>query len=240
MLETREQDDASASSIRRLTRRFVEEIENERMRIARKLHDDIGQRLSLVASRLGSLVQGAVEEIEVRNHEIKESLRELNALISDVHNLSNSLHSSVLEHLGIAAALKDLCLKASALHSIRIDFEANGIPADLPQRTALCLYRVAQEALKNVVQHSGASQARVSLVGNEKALKLDIGDPGIGFEPTGTPVGLGLTTMEERLREAGGTLVVHSVRKKGTLVTAEIPLLQNAPTDLNEAHAGTA
>jgi signal transduction histidine kinase len=236
---TSERSNGPDSLIHRLTRRFIHEIENERMRIARELHDDIGQRLSLVATKLRTLGSGRVHVVQDGHDEIEELLRELDVLISDVHNLSHSLHSTMLEHLGIAAALKELCLKVSGLHSVRVDFETNGTPVNLSQNTALCLYRVAQEALNNVVKHSGAAQARVLLIRNEKTLRMEVRDFGIGFEPAASPAGLGFTTMKERLSEVGGRLTVQSRRGKGTLVTAAVPLLRRALIHRNGALAGT-
>jgi signal transduction histidine kinase len=238
--KTSEQSNSSDSLVRRLTRRFIEETENERMRIARELHDDIGQRLSLVATRLRTLEQGKVQGDEVGSDEVRESLRELDALISDVHHLSHSLHSSMLEHLGLAAALKELCFKVSGLHSVRVDFVSNEMRVEISQSAALCLYRVAQEALNNVVKHSGASQARVSLMGGDKVLKMEVRDFGAGFERAEAPIGLGFTTMEGRLLEVDGKFTVHSQRGKGTLIRAEIPLSRRAPASRNGAQEGAA
>jgi signal transduction histidine kinase len=239
-LVTNKQRKSPDSPIRRLARRFIEETENERMRVARELHDDIGQRLSLLATRLRTLEQGKVLETKVGSDEVRESLRDLDLLISDVHKLSHSLHSTILEHLGIAAALKELCFKVSELHNVRVDFESNGMFVELSQSASLCLYRVAQEALNNVVKHSGASRARVSLTGDGKLLGMEVRDFGVGFELPVSPIGLGFATMEERLLGVGGRLTIQSQRGKGTVITAQVPLLRGAQNHGNGARTGTA
>jgi signal transduction histidine kinase len=216
--------DGRDPTIRRLSRRLIQSGEDERRHIARELHDDIGQRLSLISIQLGALHrQSAVGAPDYRA-DLEDPLRELDQLITDVHNLSHSLHSTKLENLGLAAALEEVCSKISQRHGLDLELQSANVPDNLSPDTALCFYRVAQEALNNVVKHSGSSRALVCLAGQPDGLKMQVVDFGIGFDRNRAPVGLGLATMEERLLAISGTLSITSKRGSGTTVTAEVPV----------------
>jgi signal transduction histidine kinase len=211
----------SDQAVRLLTGRLIHASEEERRHIARELHDDIGQRLSLVSVQLGmSGNQLPADAVESRA-ELDHSVVELDTLISDVHNLSHRLHSSKLEHLGLEAAMKDLCQEIGKRHGLQIDLEAqigqDGFASDVP----LCFYRVAQEALNNVVKHSNATRAQVTLTRAPGTLRMRVQDWGRGFKTGDVPAGLGLTAMQERLRDIGGRLCIESKSGEGTVVIAE-------------------
>jgi signal transduction histidine kinase len=211
----------SDQAVRLLTGRLIHASEEERRHIARELHDDIGQRLSLVSVQLGmSGSQLPADAVESRA-ELDHSVAELDTLISDVHNLSHRLHSSKLEHLGLKAAIKDLCQEIAKRHGLQIHLEAqiaqDGLSGDVP----LCFYRVAQEALSNVVKHSDATRVQVSLTQASGALRMQVQDWGRGFKTGDLPNGLGLTAMQERLRSIGGRLSIESRPGEGTVVIAE-------------------
>jgi signal transduction histidine kinase len=211
-------------AIRRLTRKLIKASEDERRHLARELHDDIGQRLSLVAIQLSSLNRHLAADDSDSDSDLKDSLRELDILISDVHNLSHSLHSSKLEHLGLGAALKEMCQQIAQRHDLQIDLDPKDVPTDLRPDVALCFYRVAQEALNNAVKHSCATRISVRLTIENELLRMWVKDSGIGFDTTTAPIGLGLATMEERLLTVGGKFTIQSKAGEGTTVLAEAPV----------------
>jgi signal transduction histidine kinase len=214
----------STVTVRRLTRRLIKTGEQERSHIARELHDDLGQRLSLVAVQLAQ-----IHELDKKaghppaNDPVQDTLDELDTVISDVHNLSHNLHSTKLEHLGLHAALNDLCHKFTKLYNIPIHLASTSIPSDLAPEIALSFYRVAQEALYNAVKHSTASMIQVSIGEDNKHLRMIIKDNGIGFKSTDQAEGLGLATMEERMSIVGGSLSIASKPSEGTTISVQAP-----------------
>lgn len=204
-------------AIRHLTRRLIKAGEDERRYIARELHDDLGQRLSLIAIQLAQ---------DSKNNEgnTNESLHELDTVISDVHNLSHSLHSTKLEHLGLNAAIGELCRKLSQRYDLEIVLQPNEVPVDLSPDVALCFYRVAQEALNNAIKHSSASHVLLALTWENGHLTMSVRDDGVGFNPASAQRGLGLATMEERLLTVGGVLTIVSKPSAGTTITAQVPM----------------
>jgi signal transduction histidine kinase len=215
-------------AIKDLSGRLINAGEEERKRIARELHDDIVQRLSLVSVEF-SLTERDVPIGEASAHRsLREPLRQLKGIISDVHNLSHQLHSSNLETLGLAVALKDLCQQLSKRDDVDIQLMADDIASPIPQDLALCFYRVAQEALNNCVKHSGSARVDVKLTACDGTLKMTIQDYGAGFDPSAAN-GLGLATMRERLRLVEGKLQVDSRPGGGTAVMAEARLESRPP-----------
>ncbi len=209
----------SEQAVRQLTRRVISGTEEERSRIARELHDDIGQRLSLIAIQLGLCASQPSEDGCVPAG-LNDSIRDVDALITDVHNLSHQLHSSKLEHLGLRVALKELCQQISERHDLPIDLQIDQGSVRVPQDIALCFYRVAQEALNNIIKHSGTDRAQLILLEQQGKLRLQVRDFGGGFKPGGSVTGLGLSTMRERLRIIRGDLSIASKPGRGTVITA--------------------
>jgi PAS domain S-box-containing protein len=211
--------------LQHLTTRLIQAQDEERRRISHELHDDIGQRLSLLTVDLDTLQQqlaslGIVFEAR-RASDLHRFACELG---SDIHHLSHELHSSKLQHLGLASALKDLCEKVSAQNQVAVTWHANGLTNGLPPEVALCLFRVAQEALNNVLKHSNSRKASVEAVASGHAIALKIADSGYGFDPTSCHWGIGLTSMRERLRVVGGELTIRSSPGEGTEIIAEVKL----------------
>jgi signal transduction histidine kinase len=207
--------------------RFVTAQEEERTRIARELHDDLSQRLALVAITLESLGQNlprGKSQITAALHNLWYRVGEIS---SDVHHLSRRLHPSTLG-LGLGAALRSLCGAIERQHGIRVVVTCRDIPDAIPSDVSLCVYRVAQEALSNVVKHSEVKEARLELAGEPGHLLLRVVDAGRGFEPSEAGQGLGLLSMRERLRLVGGALVVRSRFSQGTEISAQVPLQQDA------------
>lgn len=216
--------------LRRLTTRLIHSQEVERQRIARELHDDINQRLAVLMMDI-DLLQGEVPfEKESQHAALTRLMTQLDELSTDVHQLSHRLHSSKLQHLGLSAAFQELCTQLSSRHAIRINLHTTDIPAALPEALSLCFYRVGQEGLKNAIKHSQSQQINVSISRDQQVLRLHIQDFGIGFDQPAHHSGLGLVTMEERLRMVGGTLSVKSVPSCGTeiIAEAEVPSHQAA------------
>jgi signal transduction histidine kinase len=193
--------------------RLIEAQEKERTRIARELHDDISQRIVLLSVKLGEVLHGsAVHEIQTEVDEIAAS----------VQALSHELHSSKLEYLGLERACRSFCAEFSGRHKVGVNFNAHNVPANLPSEVSLCLFRVMQEALRNAAKHSSAKAVHVQLTGEPQAVLLVVADQGCGFdiESAKKSHGIGLLSMEERLKLIGGHLLIKSQPGRGTTVSA--------------------
>jgi len=198
--------------------------EEERARIARELHDDISQRLALVAADLNGLMRSLPAEARA-SQKAGRTVAMVKDLARDVQGLSHRLHSSRLDHLGLAAAAEGLC-KELSVQGVEIDFHCERIPRHLAKEISLCAFRVLQEAVQNAIKHSGAQVFQVSLTGSEKEIQLVVQDSGSGFDPSQAAKwnGLGLTSMRERLRAVHGHLSIESRPQQGTTIHARIPI----------------
>jgi len=195
--------------------------EDERRRIARDLHDSVSQRLALLSIGLDELKRLVASQTDASAivHRMSENTT---TVADEVHSLSHRLHSAKLEALGLVAAVSALCRETSA-QGVRVQFEPDAeqvVPADV----ALCLFRIAQEALANVVKHSGASTARVALSAATNVVVLRVEDAGCGFVSDGAADGLGLISMRERARSVGGDIIVRSLPGLGTAIETRIPV----------------
>ncbi len=143
----------------------------------------------------------------------------------NVHSLSRQLHPAIVEDLGIAAALQSLCEEVQQNEGVQIDYEADGVSADISNDHALCVYRVAQEALRNVVKHSRATRAQVHLHSKNGTLQFQVRDNGRGFnlDEANNKIGLGLRSIEERVWFVGGTVRVETGPGDGTVISVSIP-----------------
>ena len=212
-------------ALSKMSQRLIEAHEEERNWIARELHDDINQRLALLAVELERLNQDPSDTSKLRR-EIAEGIKQLNDIAGDVQALSHRLHSSKLEYLGLAAAAALFCKELSDRQKVKIDFCSENIPKDLPEEISICLFRVLQEALKNAVKHSGSLHIQVSLRVELNEIRLTVRDSGTGFDPKGAmeAQGIGLASMKERLKLVGGTLSIDSQLHSGTTVHARVPV----------------
>jgi PAS domain S-box-containing protein len=212
------------TELRQLTTRLIQSQEVERQRIARELHDDISQRLALLMMDIDAW-QGEIPFQRTSDHlTLRRVMAQLDELSTDVHNLSHRLHSTKLQHLGLQAALQELCQQFSSRHSILIELNTQSIPRDIPEMVSLCFYRIAQEALKNAVKHSGSPRIDLRIISGEQTLCMHVVDFGTGFDVAAPSSGLGLMTMQERLRMVGGKLRINSVPESGTEVIAEVQI----------------
>jgi signal transduction histidine kinase len=221
---------ATYEQIRDLGGRLIAAQEEERARIARDLHDDLSQRLALLAI-----------DIEQLGHSRKSAdiAHRVGELASDIHNLSHRLHPSGLAVLGLVGAIGALCRDTKAQHGLDVQFEHDNVPEDLPSDVALCLFRIVQEAMHNTVKHSGAKHALVQLAVTGDQIDLHVADDGLGFEPAlKSHQGLGLIGMRERVNFVGGKFVIHSSCGGGTRLGVRIPL--SAPAGARRSSAGLA
>jgi PAS domain S-box-containing protein len=211
-----------------LLRRIVHAQEQEHRRIARELHDDLTQRLAALAIDAGVFEQlpGCPPKIAHWARSVREQLV---ALSTSVHSLSRQLHPSILDDLGLVDALRSECLSLAQRDGIRVNYCTQDVPANVHPGVALCLYRVAQEALRNVARHAGCSRASVRLIADERELVLSVRDRGAGFEVAASgKAGIGLESMRERARLIRARLTLRSQPGKGTLVTVRVPLHRSA------------
>jgi PAS domain S-box-containing protein len=207
-------------------RRLIEAHEEERTWIARELHDDVNQRIALLAVQLGHWAQDPPHSrIEITDH-IHHVRKDLSELGYDIQALSHRLHSSKLEYLGIATAAKSFCTELSERQKVEIAFRHEGIPHSLPKEISLCLFRVLQEALQNAVKHSGERHFSVELLGTSGEIELTVNDEGVGFDQQHAfnHQGLGLISMRERLKLVGGEFSIKSEPSHGTTIAARVPL----------------
>jgi signal transduction histidine kinase len=211
-------------AIKNLSGRLINAGEEERKRIARELHDDIGQRLSLLSIELDGVERELPANGVADRDALRQSLHQINELVTDVHNLSHQLHSSKLQMLGLGVALTEVCQRLARQHEMEIQLTTDNIPSPVPEDVALCFYRVAQEALNNSVKHSGSARAEVRVAAEDGTLRMTIKDYGTGFDPDVAINGLGLATMRERLRLVEGELVISSKPGGGTEVMAQAKL----------------
>jgi len=208
-----------------VSRRLIEAHEEERTWIARELHDDISQRMALLAVNLESLKQDRPSSTG-RTHSIADVQMQIQEIGSDIQALSHRLHSSKLEYLGLEAASAGFCRELSELQNVEIDFHSESVPKNLPKEVSLCVFRVLQEALQNAVKHSGSRHFQVSLCDGTNEIALTVRDSGVGFDPEQTinRHGLGLTSMKERLKLVDGQLFIDSKLQQGTTIHARVPL----------------
>jgi len=205
--------------------KLIEAHEEERTWIARELHDDIGQRIELLAVELVRY-DHQIPESAVVMHECLQHVRQrISELGEDIQALSHRLHSSKLEYLGLVSAAKSFCRDLSEQRKVRIEFKHSDVPAEIPKEISLCLFRVLQEALQNAVKHSADQNFTVEVHGAKEEISLTVSDSGIGFDWQNAMNrrGLGLISMRERLRLVNGELSIQSAPGRGTVVLARVP-----------------
>ena len=219
-----------------MTRKLVEAQEQERAHIGRELHDNISQRIALLAIELNQFQENNSDlPSEARGH-IRALHRMTSDISADVHALSHELHSSTLEYLGLVTGMRSWCKEFGERQKLEIAFQSHNVP-ELPQEISLCLYRVLQEALQNAAKHSRAKRMEVELAEKAGDIHLIVRDSGQGFDinaPRGNR-GLGLTSMQERARLVGGTIVIDSKPMSGTTIHVYVPL-QRTPSQPKAVH----
>jgi signal transduction histidine kinase len=222
-----------------LSGKLIHAQEDERRRIARDLHDDLNQRLALLSVEmelLGRPTSAGRDEFDRRLEHAAEQVR---ALSSEVHKLSYGLHPAKLEQLGLVAAVRSFCREMTQQHGIKIHFSHGDVPRDIDSETALGLYRVMQESLRNAVRHSEAKEAKVHLQTTDGRLRMTISDHGNGFdvEKARRNSGLGLVSMEERVRLLRGMFKIKSEPGAGTEIAVEAPISTRPPASVAKQNA---
>ena len=231
MLELEKESEAQFAEIElakqelsNLSARVLETQETERRRIARQLHDEIGQSLwamGLEIDNLCAAVRSSNNELDLSR---LEGLRKMsNNIVRVVRNMSLLLRPSMLDDLGLMPALKWLAREVSRTSDLRVEVTEEQVPEALPEEHKTCLFRVAQEALRNTCRHAGAKNTRILVQGDGGQLRMSVQDDGCGFNPARNK-GLGLLGMEERASHLGGVCAIHSKPGCGTIARLELPL----------------
>lgn len=222
---------ANREELRQLARQLIRAQEEERRRLAREIHDDLAQRLAGLAMLTGSAARTmAREHANGVEASLEEIGHELGRLASDTQALARDLHPSLLENLGLQAALRSECSTFGQRAGLEIRFACEGIPEALSQEVSLTFYRIAQEALRNVAAHAGVAEARVELAVRGGDLVLTVEDSGSGIEPAARAAGagLGLASMTERARLIGAEIAIESPPGQGTRIEVRAPLAREA------------
>jgi signal transduction histidine kinase len=220
----------SETQLRALTAGLLKAQEEERKRISQEIHDDIGQRLVALAIQAEVLHQAlgvSPEDIRLKLRRFQEQLE---VLSGDLRRTARDLHPFTLTHLGLEAALRSYCQEFSELRQIKVRLVWRAVPETLSPDIALCVYRVVQEALGNAARHSAASRVLLAVGGRKEALNVAIRDNGVGFDPDqARGKGLGLISMEERVRQVGGTFSIRPRPGRGTRIEIRIPFENGQP-----------
>jgi len=214
--------------------KVIEAEEQERQRIAKDLHENIGQRLTLLAieaEQLETDPPNPTIDVPSRMGAVRKQTLEI---LTDVKALAHELYSPRLEYLSIAAVMSSFCKDYGERRRVEIDFRSDGLPSFVPPDVVLCLFRVLQEALHNAVEHSGMRKFDVQLSGISNEIHLTVSDCGVGFDlaTAKTGRGLGLNRMQERLRLVKGSLSIDSLPKRGTTVHARVPFTSSSDSAL--------
>jgi signal transduction histidine kinase len=214
--------------LRALTAKLIGAQEAEGKHLARELHDDFGQKLAVMGMEMGALAHRASSNDKELGVRLREFTAQIGECAKDIHHISRRLHPAILDDLGLALALKNECAAFSEQHGIPARFDPSAVPRSVPDDISLCLYRVAQECLRNAGKHAKAAQVRIALSGDRNEIAMEIADEGKGFdlEKIKRKGRLGLISMEERVRLVNGAFSIRSQPGKGTLVKVRVPLRQ--------------
>jgi PAS domain S-box-containing protein len=205
--------------------RFIRAQEEERTSIARELYHFIDS-LTVLSIDLDRCEQNLLESIAKTRQGIREARQQVKEIVRDIGRLSSHLHSSKLELLGLAVAVRSFCNELSESQQVHVDFQCDGVPNEPLREISLCLYRILQEALQNAIKHSGSGKYKVLLRFASDDVQLIVRDWGVGFETEGAmkQSGLGLISMQERAKLVGGELLIESQIKQGTTIHVRVPL----------------
>ena len=218
-------------AVAKLGGRLIQAQEEERTRIAWNLHEDVCQRLASLGFKLDKLGDIRVESrTGIRKH-IKEVRKHLSKILGDLGTISRELHSSDLDLLGLKVAMRNLSRELSKFYNVKIDFVEEDVPSPLPNDISICLFRIAQEALRNGIKHSGEDRFEVRLSGTPGVVHLSVRDAGVGFDPKAAMNrrGLGLISMRERINLVDGTIKIRSKTQCGTEIRCSVPIAIEPP-----------
>jgi signal transduction histidine kinase len=200
--------------------------EKERSRLASELHDDFSQRLALLSLGLENAAAELPDSSVTAKRQLQKLFDSASELGADIHTVSHRLHSSTLESLGLVPGVSALCKEFTDRYGIEIDFCVDNIPRRIHQDVALCLFRIIQEGLQNLKKHSGVAKAQVKLWTTGDKILMSVRDEGRGFDlkEITNNGGIGIRSMEERVRLLGGRFEIHSEPTRGTRIEACVPL----------------
>ncbi len=206
--------------------RLIEAQEQERARIARELHDDTNQRLAMLAMNIEQLRDDLPEQMVELHGRMDELRKDTVEISNDIRTLAHELHPPGLEYVGLIGAARGFCREFGEQQKMQIDWQTQDVPSRLSADISLCLFRVLQEALHNSAKHSGARQCEVQLWGTPEEVHLRVSDSGVGFHPDleREGRGLGLISMQERVRILKGTFSIQSQPQRGTAIHVCLPL----------------
>ena len=209
-----------------LSGQLIRAREDERNRIARELHDNLSQKMALLSIEIEQLIQPPSQSVAADNAGLSKLFDKVQDIANEIHRLSQELHPFKLDRLGLAAATLSLIKEVSSQQSLHVDCDIRDIPDGLPHDVALCLYRVIQESLQNIIKHSGSYDAVLEMHGSKFEMVLRITDQGIGFTPGSAcqKHGMGFFSMREHLRLVGGTMSIESQPLRGTRIQVVVPL----------------
>jgi signal transduction histidine kinase len=217
---------SSHERIKDLAGRLIQAQEIERTRIARELHDNVNQQIAA----LSLCVSNIKKKLNLSETKIVEDLslfqQKLSEIAEEVRGVSHNLHSGVLQHAGLIMAARSICAEFSAANGIEVEFNAIGDVDSVSKDIALCAYRVIQESIHNIQIHAHARHVKVSLSRSSTTLSLLVSDDGYGFDQnkTGDHLGLGLLSMNERVRQLHGQIFIDSRLSQGTQISVDIPV----------------
>ena len=220
----------SRQELRALAGRLINAEEQERKRISRELHDDLNQKLALLAFHTSGLLEAPFSSEDAIREQLFALQTRIVELSQHVREISHRLHPSILEDLGLRAALNQLGEDFSAREGIEVAFTSEAVPLAIPVEVAACLYRVAQEALHNILKHARADKVRMRVSGDSRGIHLSIQDTGVGFDSEAglRRPGLGIVSMKERVRLVQGEFSIRSQPGQGTEVRVFVPLQNEA------------
>jgi PAS domain S-box-containing protein len=227
------------ATLRELSGRLISAQESERVRIARELHDDLGQQVALLQMSIDRFEAGLSNLSDDAVQQLRAISRGTERMASGIHKTAHRLHPFKLEVVGLVTALNGLCREFSEQHELSVQFVQHDMPPVLSQDVSLCLFRIAQEALHNVVKHAKVSKATVELSGRNGDIELSVADAGAGFDVDSAAAkgGLGLVSMRERLRLVGGRLSIEALHRQGTRISACVPASVRHGADSGEGAA---
>jgi PAS domain S-box-containing protein len=219
----------SKKDLQRLAGRLISAQEEELRRLSRELHDDLTQRLAVLAIAAGKLeldLNKMPEKCPDTIHTVAQMKDQLIKISEDVHTISRQLHPTILDDLGLVRAIESECSSVMRRYPMWITFRNEDVTDEIPDDVALCLYRVVQEGLRNIAIHSGSKNCEIFLKGDDHTLCLSVSDDGIGFDPLEVRKlpGLGLSSMRERVQLIGGDFAIRSHPGEGTEINVCVPL----------------
>lgn len=215
----------SQDSLRYLAGKLLTAQEEERRLLAREMHDDFTQRLAILAIEAGKLETESQQNDSPMRAKLQEMKKKIIKLSKDIHDISRQIHPAILDDLGLADAIKSECNTFTQREEIHVECKANDIPSSIPRNVAICIYRITQESLRNIAKHAETDKASVSLIGRDGNLFLTVRDNGIGFDAKQIhgQEGIGITSMQERVRLIEGEFSLQSKPGEGTVIKVIAP-----------------